>query len=130
MANLPRPPYVRIELRLHPDDVPVIKRLAEERQAARDQQLGVNRQPLIDRARHAWDKGTLPHDFTPAEFKYWVRQNSITKPDGTAYAEASLHALLSNSDEKNLGSTNLNKKVLRSSKGKDGHKRFTFICGT
>ena len=127
MAKLLHPLFVRLELRVHRDDVPRVKRFAEECQAVRKQELGMNGQSLIDQLRIACNKGELPYPFTPAEFKEWVHENNITKSNGNSYADSSLHALLSNSDEKNAGSKNLNKKVLRSSKGDDGQKRFTFI---
>ena len=127
MAKLLHPLFLRLELRVHRDDVLRVKRFAEKCQAVRKQQLGLIEQSLIDRLRDACNKGELPHPFTPADFKDWVREKNITKLNGTSYAESSLHALLSNSDEKNAGSKNLNKKVLRSSKGVDGQKRFAFI---
>lgn len=123
MSNLS---VVRCELRLHPEDVPAVKAFAAGLWATRARQMGLSRMPLIEQARHACDVGDLPRQFTPAEFKRWIRQAGITKRDGTDYAESSINALLSNSDIANKGSTNRNKKVLQSVE-QGGQKYFSFI---
>jgi hypothetical protein len=112
----------RVELLAHPEDHPQLKKIAADLRAAR----GVLALSLIERARLACQDGKLPPEFTPAQFKEWIQREGITKPNGEPYAESSVNALLSNSDVANTGSSNLNKKVLKSFM-KDGRKHFSFI---
>lgn len=116
------PELSRLELLAHPDDHKRLREIAKKMRADR----GLLALPLIEQARLAIKKGTLPSEFTPAQFKEWVSQEEITKPDGKFYAEASINALLSNSDIANLGSKNLNNKVLKSVK-KNGQNHYSFI---
>ena len=112
----------RLELLAHPDDHQELKRFAEKLRADR----GVLALPLIERVRLGWQQGKLPREFTPAEFKEFIKREGITKPDGSPYAESSINALLSNSDEAHKGKTsNLNSKVLKSVK-KNGRKHYSF----
>lgn len=112
----------RVELIVHPEDRSRLKELAAEMLAKR----GVHSLSLIEQARLACQDGRLPTEFTPSQFKEWIQRDGITKTNGEPYADSSINALLSNSDEKNSVTSNLNKKVLKSFK-KHGRKHFSFV---
>lgn len=69
---------------------------------------------LILKIKEAVEKGSLNPVFTTKDVKNLVRENKITKPDGTRYAEASISSILSNSSVRNIGSSSTNSKMLGS----------------
>lgn len=82
---------------------------------------------LIDQAQHAWKNRRLRYpDFTQHDFEVWIKKTGVTQPNGQPYAQSSIKALLSNSDVANRGSTNRNRKVLRSVI-RNGKRYFSFI---
>jgi len=82
--------------------------------------------PLIKQIYEATEKGVLPQPFNVQDLKQWMKEYQIVKDDGEEYAESSINAILSNSDEKNSPTTNLNIKVLQSQINKDGKHEYWF----
>ena len=70
--------------------------------------------PLIDKIFEASETGDLPHPFTVEDLKSWMAAKNIVKDDGEPYASSSIEAILSNSDTKNIPTSNNNRKVLQS----------------
>ena len=56
----------------------------------------------------------------------WIIDFKIVKDDGEEYAEASINAILSNSNVENNPTSNLNKKVLKSNLNELGKKVYHF----
>jgi hypothetical protein len=81
---------------------------------------------LIEKVFSAAKSGALRQPFTTAHLKEWIQQADIKKDDGTEYADASINAILSNSDFGNLPTTNRNKKALVSQTAEDGTKSYRF----
>lgn len=82
---------------------------------------------LIEQAQHAWKNRRLRYpEFTQDDFEVWIEKTGVTQPNGRPYARSSIKALLSNSDVANRGSTNRNRKVLRSV-FRNGKRYFFFI---
>ena len=76
--------------------------------------------PLIKQIFEAIKSGILEQPFTVQDLKQWVKIKNIVKNDGEQYAEASINAMLSNSDKKNTPTSNKNTKVFKSKKNKEG----------
>ncbi|WP_193225786.1 hypothetical protein [Pseudoalteromonas distincta] len=73
-----------------------------------------SKKSIIGKIKEAVKKGSLNPVFTTKDVKNLVRENKITKPDGTIYAEASISSILSNSSVRNIGSSSTNSKMLGS----------------
>ncbi len=82
--------------------------------------------PLIEQIFEATQSGALAQPFTVEQMKEWMVTASIVKDDGDQYAEASIEAILSNSDLANNPTTNRNRKVLRSKVNVSGKKEYWF----
>ena len=78
---------------------------------------------LIEQIYAATQSGALTQPFTTAQMKVWMESASIVKDDGSKYAEASIDAILSNSDLANRPTTNKNIKILHSKLTAHGEKR-------
>ena len=81
---------------------------------------------LIDQIFEATQSGALTQPFTVEQMKVWLVSKAIVKGDGSKYAEASIDAILSNSDVKNSPTTNKNRKVLLSGINEHGNKVYRF----
>ena len=81
---------------------------------------------LIEQIYSATQSGALSQPFTTEELKEWVVNAGIVKDDGSNYAEASINAILSNSDIDNAPTTNKNTKVLQSRQNANGKKEYWF----
>ena len=81
---------------------------------------------LIEQIYEATQSGDLTQPFTMQQVKTWIVSNSITKDDGSEYAETSINAILSNSDVANNPTTNKNIKVLSSRVNEQGIKEYWF----
>lgn len=70
---------------------------------------------LILKILFATRNGEIEEPFTTADMKKWVNRTGV-KNDETEkpYAKKSLDSILSNSDMKNIGSSNENSKILKS----------------
>lgn len=82
--------------------------------------------PLIKQIREAVENGNLKQPFTVESVKQWIYRNQIVKDDGGEYAKSSINAILSNSDIKNLPTTNKNIKPLKSKLNVNGKKEYWF----
>lgn len=82
--------------------------------------------PLIEKIFVATQTGALAQPFTAEQMKEWMATASIVKDDGDKYAEASIEAILSNSDLANSPTTNRNRKVLRSKVNAIGKREYWF----
>ena len=82
---------------------------------------------LIKQISNAIETGELQQPFTTEDLKEWINNYNIVKDDGTNYAESSINAILSNSDQANSPTTNLNKKVLFSRNNELGKKEYSFL---
>ena len=82
--------------------------------------------PLIEKIFVATQSGDLPQPFTVDHLKDWMTKMKIVKGDGNPYAQSSTDAILSNSDKKNIPTTNKNSKVLRSSINNGGKHEYSF----
>ncbi|WP_256384414.1 hypothetical protein [Photobacterium toruni] len=69
---------------------------------------------LKDQLIEAIHDGRIAHPFTPDDFHNWMEVNFITQDDGSDYAKSSVNAFLSNSDRKQIPTSNKNKKFLSS----------------
>jgi hypothetical protein len=69
---------------------------------------------LIEQIRNAVKIGDIKEPFSTRDIEIWVGNKKITKSDGSPYAESSIRSILSNSDSKNMPTTNKNKKCLTS----------------
>jgi len=78
---------------------------------------------LIDKIHKALEHGDLQQPFAVEDLKQWIKSYQITKDDGEDYAEFSINVILSNSDIKNVPTTNKNTKLLKSRvNGKGKHE--------
>jgi len=82
--------------------------------------------PLIKQIHEAAQNGGLKQPFTVQDLKAWMKLNKIVKDDGEEYAESSINAILSNSDIKNVPTTNKNNKSLKSRVNKNGKHEYWF----
>lgn len=69
---------------------------------------------LITQILRAVERGNIEQTFSTSDVKSWVALKSICKNDGTSYAASSIDSILANSDKKNIPTSNLNKKMLKS----------------
>lgn len=81
---------------------------------------------LREQIYQATQLGVLLQPFTTEQLKIWMRNASIVKNDGSNYAQASIDAILSNSDIANSPTTNKNQKVLSSIINASGKKQYQF----
>lgn len=82
--------------------------------------------PLIKQIHEAVQSGNLRQPFTVQDLKQWIKKNKIVKDDGEEYAESSINAILSNSDTKNIPTTNKNIKTLKSKVNEAGKNEYWF----
>jgi len=82
--------------------------------------------PLIKQIHEATIAGDLAQPFTTQDLKNWMHKCRIVKDDGEQYADASIDAILSNSDAKNKPTSNKNIKVLKSRLNGVGIKEYWF----
>jgi hypothetical protein len=82
--------------------------------------------PLIKQIHEAVENGDLKQPFSTGDIKEWMRLNKIVKDNGEEYAESSINAILSNSDAKNIPTTNKNIKTLRSRVNENGQHEYCF----
>ncbi|HPS31424.1 MAG TPA: hypothetical protein PLZ43_14310 [bacterium] len=80
---------------------------------------------LIEQIRNAVKIGDIQEPFSTEDIEIWADNKKITKSDGRKYAESSIRSILSNSDNKNMPTTNKNKKCLKS-KIVNGKKVYSF----
>jgi hypothetical protein len=85
-----------------------------------------NGMPLIEKIFAATQSNVLRQPFTVDHLKDWMRQMRIVKDDGSLYAQSSIDAILSNSDTKNIPTTNNNRKVLQSHINTGGKYEYWF----
>jgi len=62
--------------------------------------------PLIEKIFAATQSGDLLQPFTVDHLKDWMTKMQIVKDDGNPYAQSSIDAILSNSDTKNIPTSN------------------------
>jgi len=82
--------------------------------------------PLIKQIHDATKVGDLCQPFTVQQLKVWIEKYKIVKDDGEEYAESSINAILSNSDTKNIPTTNKNIKTLKSRVNETGKHEYWF----
>lgn len=82
--------------------------------------------PLIKQIYEATELGYLIQPFTVEDLKNWMKEKHIVKDNGDEYAEASIDAILSNSDRKNVPTSNLNRKILKSRPIDGGKNEYWF----
>ncbi len=82
--------------------------------------------PLIKKILEATQSGDLSQPFSVGDLKNWMRKKNIVKDDGGAYAPASINAILSNSNVRNIPTSNKNRKVLRSKIAEGGKHEYWF----
>ncbi len=82
--------------------------------------------PLIKQIYEATKNRDLIEPFTTKDLKEWIGKNKIVKDDGSEYADSSINAILSNSDEKNTPTSNNNRKTLKSVINKNGFAEYRF----
>lgn len=82
--------------------------------------------PLIEQIYQATQSGALPQPFTTEQLKSWMSVTHIVKDDGSTYAQASIDAILSNSNTANFPTTNKNRKNLTSTINTSGKKQYQF----
>lgn len=70
--------------------------------------------PLIQKIYEATTADDLIEPFTVGNLRNWIKKMRIVKDNGEKYARSSIDAILSNSDRKNIPTSNLNKKMLKS----------------
>ncbi len=81
---------------------------------------------LIEKIRKAVEKCHLMEPFTTQDVKCWVKKHCIVKDDGEEYADASISAILPNSDVENEPTANRNIRVLSSRLNSNGIKEYWF----
>jgi len=81
---------------------------------------------LIIQIYEATISGYLREPFTVADVKRWTDEAKVVKDDGKPYAPASIDAILSNSDKKNIPTTNRNRKMLCSRIRPDNNVEYWF----
>lgn len=82
--------------------------------------------PLINQIYEAIEAGHLIQPFTVEDLKNWMKKKRIVKDDGDEYAPSSIDAILSNSNKKNVPTSNLNIKVLQSRRNDRGKNEYWF----
>ena len=82
--------------------------------------------PLIKQIYEATETGHLIQPFTVQDLKNWIKKMHIVKDDGDEYAQSSNNAILSNSNKKNVPTSNLNVKVLKSRRNDGGKSEYWF----
>lgn len=82
--------------------------------------------PLIEKIFEASQTGDLTQPFTVEDLKRWMTAKNIVKADGEPYAPSSIDAILSNSDTKNVPTSNKNRKVLQSRAVEGGKYEYWF----
>jgi hypothetical protein len=82
--------------------------------------------PLITQIYEAIEVGHLIQPFTVEDLKNWMKKMHIVKDDGDEYAPSSIEAILSNSNKKNVPTSNLNIKVLQSRRIDGGKNEYWF----
>lgn len=82
--------------------------------------------PLIKQIHEATENGGLLQPFTVQDLKVWMREHEIVKDDGEEYADSSINAILSNSDRKNIPTSNKNIKSLKSRVNEEGKREYWF----
>jgi hypothetical protein len=82
--------------------------------------------PLITQIFEATQSGHLRQPFTVEELKDWMIKMNVVKDDGEKYAQSSIDAILSNSDTKNVPTSNKNRKVLKSKITQGGKHEYWF----
>ncbi len=82
--------------------------------------------PLIKQIRNAIDSGDLQQPFTVQDLKFWIKRMNVVKDNGEEYAEASINAILSNSDTRNVPTSNKNIKMLKSKINFEGNRAYWF----
>jgi len=81
---------------------------------------------LIEQIYEATVTNYLIQPFTTKDLKNWVKKYNISKTNCEKYADASIDAILSNSDIVNKPTSNKNIKVLQSSHNEEGVKEYWF----
>jgi len=81
---------------------------------------------LIEQIHHATESGDLKQPFSVQDIKTWITKKNIVKDDGNEYVESSINAILSNSDTKNIQTSNKNVKVLKSKINDGGNSVYWF----
>ena len=82
--------------------------------------------PLIKQIYEATEAGDLIQPFTVADLKQWIKKMHIVKDNGYEYSQSSIDAILSNSDKKNVPTSNFNIKVLKSRFNDGGKHEYHF----
>lgn len=82
--------------------------------------------PLNIQIYKATETGDLRQPFTVQDLKEWMNKHNIVKDDGDEYAESSINAILSNSDTKNIPTTNKNIKIIKSKINEEGKHEYWF----
>jgi hypothetical protein len=82
--------------------------------------------PLIKQIYESTEAGHLIQPFTVEDLKNWMKKAHIVKDNGDEYAQSSIDAILSNSDKKNVPTSNLNIKVLKSRCNDGGKHEYWF----
>ena len=82
--------------------------------------------PLIEKIFAATQSGDLIQPFTVNQLKGWMTIMQIVKDDGNPYAQSSIDAILSNSNTKNIPTSNKNRKVLLGSINNGGKYEYWF----
>lgn len=82
--------------------------------------------PLIKQIYDATKAGHLIQPFTVQDLKNWIERMSIVKDDGDEYAPSSIEVILSNSNKKNVLTSNLNIKILKSRCNNGGKNEYWF----
>lgn len=81
---------------------------------------------LINQIHEATELGHLIQPFTVEEFKNWIKEKRIVKGCGEECADASINAILSNSDRKNAPTSDLKRKILKSRHVNGGENEYSF----
>lgn len=81
---------------------------------------------LVSKIFEATQSGHLRQPFTVDDLKGWMIRMNIVKDDGEKYAQSSIDAILSNSDTKNVPTSNKNRKVLQSKLTEGGKHEYWF----
>jgi 2C-methyl-D-erythritol 2,4-cyclodiphosphate synthase len=81
---------------------------------------------LIEKIFSATQSGDLSQPFSVDDLKNWMKKAKVVKDDGNVYALASIDAILSNSDTKNIPTSNKNRKTMYSQVTKGGKHEYWF----
>jgi len=82
--------------------------------------------PLIKQIHEAVQNGDLKQPFSTKTLKKWIKKYKIVKDNGEEYAESSINAIPSNSNIKNIPTTNKNIKTLKSKLNEDDKTEYWF----